>query len=158
MHTWGVCGTASARRGSDRQQTALGCCVSTCSAEIWCETSCTKPRVMWSNGWVGKGSMLLKRTFERFVESSITRLWDSALETGTDNLLNYHTFGINLADYTNVDGKYRGMVCSCECYEKLEKKIFYVKRSLQLKLLQPWDSDKWSVRKGTCIKLLHTPT
>lgn len=46
-------------------------------------------------------------------------------------------FGITLPDYTNTDGKYRGMVCSYECYEKLEKKIFYIKRSLEMKLLQP---------------------
>lgn len=29
---------------------------------------------MWSNGWVGKGSMFLKRIFERFVESSLALL------------------------------------------------------------------------------------
>jgi len=36
---------ADATRRSDRQQTALSCRVSRCSAEIWCEASCTKPRI-----------------------------------------------------------------------------------------------------------------
>lgn len=63
--TCNSCGTADAVLGSDRQQTALGCCDNTCSDEGWTETLCIKPRVIWSNGWVGK------KTFERLVESSL---------------------------------------------------------------------------------------
>lgn len=56
---------ADARRGSDRQQTAAGYHVSTSSAETWCEASCTKSGVMWSESWVGK------RTLGRSVESGL---------------------------------------------------------------------------------------